>query len=232
MLYGIDVSVVQGAIDWAKVADSNVRFVYVKGSEGISYVDPNCERNLEGARNAGLSTGVYHFANMTQPAEKQVERLWNTFGAVMPDMPPVLDWETLPANITPFYAVKWAEQFCKICEEYFGKFPMIYTMPSFAASVYSEVRVSASISTTALWVAHYKVNGPWTPADGDHPSVPFPWKNWAMWQYSGDHGIPVPGIALPCDRNVFHGDEDAFRKFRGLPNELSSGNLPEDVLSS
>ena len=63
---GIDVSRFQGTINWTKVAaDSNVnvKFVYIKATEGTSMRDPNYKTNITKARKAGLLAGFYHVYN-------------------------------------------------------------------------------------------------------------------------------------------------------------------------
>lgn len=46
---GIDVSAVQGAIDWPKVAAAGFRFAFVKVSEGVLYCDPRALANMAAA---------------------------------------------------------------------------------------------------------------------------------------------------------------------------------------
>ena len=58
---GVDVSHHQDDIDWPKVSQSNVRFAYIKATEGGDYVDPKFTDNWKQARAAGLAVGVYHF---------------------------------------------------------------------------------------------------------------------------------------------------------------------------
>src|SRR6185503_1455334 len=53
-IHGIDVSHYQGRIDWPVVAASGPRFVFLKATEGVRYVDPTYSRNKLGAERAGL----------------------------------------------------------------------------------------------------------------------------------------------------------------------------------
>ena len=46
--FGIDVSHHNGKIKWEEVSD--VEFVYVKATEGATYVDPMYQQNIKGAR--------------------------------------------------------------------------------------------------------------------------------------------------------------------------------------
>src|SRR5215210_3716494 len=59
---GIDVSHWQGTINWASAA-AGKQFAFTKATEGTTYVDPTVATNTSGAQNAGLLTGVYHFAH-------------------------------------------------------------------------------------------------------------------------------------------------------------------------
>ena len=49
--YGIDVSHHQGDIDWAQVADDDIRFAYIKATEGGDFVDAQFADNCEQAEN-------------------------------------------------------------------------------------------------------------------------------------------------------------------------------------
>ena len=71
--YGIDVSRWQGNINWDIVKSAGIEFAMIKCSEGSSYVDPFFYQNIQGAKNAGIKVGVYHFARGTNTAEATVE---------------------------------------------------------------------------------------------------------------------------------------------------------------
>ncbi|MBQ1970511.1 MAG: hypothetical protein II221_04880, partial [Paludibacteraceae bacterium] len=71
---GIDVSHYQGRINWEIVAhNKDIRFVYVKATEGSGYVDDYYLRNLYGAKQAGIPVGVYHFYRPTASVLTQLE---------------------------------------------------------------------------------------------------------------------------------------------------------------
>ena len=71
---GIDVSRYQGDIDWQKVADSGVKFAFIRvgyrtyGSGEIT-ADPNAQANYRGAKAAGLKVGVYFFSQAIDEVE-------------------------------------------------------------------------------------------------------------------------------------------------------------------
>lgn len=64
-IQGIDVSSWQGDIDWAKVAQSGIRFAIIKagGSDSSTgrYKDRKFERNYAGAKANGIKVGCYYF---------------------------------------------------------------------------------------------------------------------------------------------------------------------------
>ena len=72
---GIDVSKHNGKIDFEKVAADDYQFVFIKASEGKTYRDEAFERNYQGARDAGLMVGAYHFFRKNRTGEEQAANL-------------------------------------------------------------------------------------------------------------------------------------------------------------
>lgn len=228
MLKGIDVSAAQGSIDWDKVAQSGMRFAFVKVSEGKGYVDPKRFADLDGAREAGLLVGVYHFGHCEEDAETQAQLLWDSCGDTMPDLPPVLDLETNNKHLSGVDVVAWVEEFIASIKANFGRAPILYSSPSFLASIGPALAASEVLAECPLWIAQYSHRGPWVPNPAyDRPKVSAPWRNWTFWQYSGDDGEPVPGVKVDCDRNLFNGDERELRLLCGFPEASAISTEPE-----
>jgi GH25 family lysozyme M1 (1,4-beta-N-acetylmuramidase) len=59
---GVDVSVYQGAQDWAARKAEGVVFAFAKASEGQRTHDAHFATHITGIKNAGLIPGAYHFA--------------------------------------------------------------------------------------------------------------------------------------------------------------------------
>ncbi len=79
-LQGIDVSHYQGTIDWQKVAQAGIRFVFVKATQGITVVDPQFQTNWQEAKAAGLLRGAYHFFEPDDDPGQQAQNLLTALG--------------------------------------------------------------------------------------------------------------------------------------------------------
>ncbi|WP_338700751.1 glycoside hydrolase family 25 protein [Streptomyces sp. Q6] len=87
MIRGIDVSSHQSTFD----ADG-LAFVFIKATEGRSYVNPRLAAQTKRARDAGCVVGFYHFlwpGNLTAQAEYFVSRAPEKSGDLL-----AVDWET------------------------------------------------------------------------------------------------------------------------------------------
>lgn len=70
---GIDVSNWQGNINFSAVRNSGIEVVYIKSSEGQSYIDPYFETNYNNAKANGLRVGFYHYVTATNTEEAQAQ---------------------------------------------------------------------------------------------------------------------------------------------------------------
>ena len=73
-IHGIDVSKFQGDIDWNAVANSGVKFAWIKATEGGDRLDQHFEANWTGAKAAGVPHGAYHFVYWCRPPMEEMER--------------------------------------------------------------------------------------------------------------------------------------------------------------
>src|ERR1700756_3775931 len=109
---GVDISSYQGAdIDWCRVAASGRRFAMIKSTEGTAYVSPTLDAQFQGAKAAGVLTGLYHYgtpsATSTPEAEADAFAVQiNRLGAITGHMPPCLDLETGTGDLSG-----WAQRF-------------------------------------------------------------------------------------------------------------------------
>lgn len=88
MLRGIDVSSYQSS----SYSTEGVSFVFVKATEGRTYVNPKLSAQTKRARDAGCVVGFYHFlwpGNLTAQAEYFVGKAPEKAGDIL-----AVDWET------------------------------------------------------------------------------------------------------------------------------------------
>ncbi|MFC8670574.1 MULTISPECIES: glycoside hydrolase family 25 protein [Streptomyces] len=88
MLRGIDVSAYQSS----SYSTEGVSFVFVKATEGRTYVNPKLSAQTKRARDAGCVVGFYHFlwpGNLTAQAEYFVGKAPEKAGDIL-----AVDWET------------------------------------------------------------------------------------------------------------------------------------------
>lgn len=195
MVLGIDISHFQRAIDWAAVAASEVRFCFIKATEGAGNVDPRFAGNWRCAREAGLTRGAYHFFHPSTSPASQAESFLRTVGQLQPgDLPPVLDLEAPQAwtGITPGERMALAMQWLDSVEARLGITPIVYLSPAFATEVLDD---APQLARYPVWLAHH--------TNAVAPSIAKPWTSWTFWQYSGNG--KTPGVPLPVDLDRFNG---------------------------
>lgn len=202
-LFGIDVSRHQGAIDWSLVSNAGVNYVFIKATEGATWVDPKFKYNWEQAKQFNIRRGAYHFFRPHSPVEKQANNLIKTVGNLEKgDIPPVLDIEE-PHRWTSFSLSKrinLISSWLNMVEDGLGIKPIIYLSPSFAKDILDN---HSTLSAYLLWIAHY--------TNQKSPRVPSPWSNWTFWQYS-DSGTVNGIISNVVDLNRFNGSNQELKQ--------------------
>ena len=169
---GIDVSSYQKDIDWSATAkDKNIKFVYVKATEGATYRSRHYQYNIENARQYGIHVGAYHFFRPNVPVKKEDQ-----------DLIPLIDVEVRGNNLTVKALVDSVLAFADKLEDYYGCKPMIYTGHAFYNSY-----LSGKISGYPLFIARYSKVEPRLTGGA----------NWVLWQFS-EKGV-IAGIDHAVD---------------------------------
>lgn len=195
---GIDISHHQQHIDWSQIAAQNIRFAFLKATEGSDHIDSLFERNWAAVKQAGIVRGAYHYFSPYSDPERQAGNFIARVKLDSADLPPVLDVEIkgrldmaqLRRNV-----LKWME----VIEKYYRRTPILYTNQKYYLLYFA----GRDFDRFPLWIARY--NSGQTP-----PRMLFD-RRWTFWQY-GSCGR-LNGIDGCVDFNVFNGSLTDFQNF-------------------
>ncbi|MGN0214036.1 MAG: glycoside hydrolase family 25 protein [Muribaculaceae bacterium] len=152
---GIDVSKYQGDIDWEAIArNKNIKFAYIKATEGATYVDPRFEENISQALKHGVKVGCYHFFRTTSTVADQFENMKQYVRRDEQSLVPMIDVESMG---------KWNQQqlvdslhaFAVMIYEHYKVAPIIYTYVNF----YNR-HLSGRFTNYPLFIARYTETEP------------------------------------------------------------------------
>jgi GH25 family lysozyme M1 (1,4-beta-N-acetylmuramidase) len=217
MLYGVDISVFQGDVDW-NTLNSVSNFVIIRATYG-TVTDPKFSRNQSEARRvraeAGpLGIGYYHYAYARLlDAITSADYFVDTLGPLNREVL-ALDWEE------PYSGdhVAWCLEWLKHVEARTGIKPLIYLNQSLMNAHNWSPVIDAGYG---LWLAAYN-------ADKASPPPPTPWPVVAMRQWTSSDFIG--GIAGKVDGDTFYGDFTEFEAYGSVPQSPAPVSVPADPL--
>lgn len=199
----IDVSGWQTGIN---VTTSGAQVVVTKATEGVGYVNSDCDRVVQDALTAGQGVGVYHFAHTENDARREAQHfIDNTRGYIGKGIVPILDWEpSAPWNTS------WALTWLQTVEAAWGTKPIIYMNQS-TENAYDWSTVVAG--NYGLWIAAYTLG--YTPIYGFNPPSKQPtlhhWPFAVAWQYTSTGHVGDWTGAL--DLSVVYGDLNTWNAY-------------------
>lgn len=202
LLRGIDVSWVQGDIDWPVVAESGIDFVIIRAGRGdIDGTGPAMDnyflQNIQGALDNGLDVGVYFYSYALTPeqAEEEARFFVSLLEGYEITYPVIMDFEEdieEGMDVTEIVNV-----FLEIVAEN-GYYPMLY---SYRARL-DHVIDPEITEKYAVWVAQF---------GGDQPETEY---DYFIWQYS--YQGEINGIRGNVDFDVAYRDFPEFMRYYGL----------------
>ena len=157
-MIGIDVSKWQGDIDFDKIKDTGIEFVFIKmgGQNGIGgdyYLDPKFERNIEGFTNVGIPVGLYFYSYANSPDNAKKDALWviDQIKDYKVDLPIAFDWENW-SSFNKFHVsfntlTKSFESFAKTLKDS-GYDTMLYSSKNYLENIWLKTNYP-------IWLAHY-----------------------------------------------------------------------------
>lgn len=186
---GIDISNYDGDIDFAKVKSDGIECVYIKATEGTTFVDNYLNNNYKGAKNAGLKTGFYHFLVGTSLPETQAENFYNNIKGKENNLKPCLDIET--AN---FDVMDYTLRFIKRFKELSNMDICVYTYSNFISNFDNR------LSNYDFWEANYN-------------NSPFNLPTNSIWSRRVGHQYTDKGRVngISCDVDLDDFTQDIFR---------------------
>lgn len=188
---GIDISKWQGNINFQEVAKSGIKIVYIKATQGTSYVSPTFEKSYTNAKQNGLKIGFYHYvtARSIESAKKEAEFFASKIAGKEIDCRLAMDFEEF-GNLTKQEINAVGLAFVKRLEEITKKPVVIYSNTFTAKTIWD-----GEITSYPLWIAEYGVKKPQNNGK---------WNKYIGWQYT-DMGN-INGIKGKVDRDKFTKD--------------------------
>lgn len=191
---GIDVSKYQSDIDWYQMKAHEVRFAFIKATEGEKLIDKNFQKNWNRAKESGVARGAYHFYRPNVNWKIQARNFISQVKLEKGDLPPVLDIE-LVHHSNQLYLLLEIRKWLEVVEKHYGIRPIVYTYEN-----YYNRFLQNEFRHYNLWIAKYNHASPQL-EDG---------ARWEFWQYS-ESGV-LKGIDEKVDLNCFYGTEQEFKK--------------------
>lgn len=185
---GMDVSHHQGKISWEKVSkNSNIKFVYIKATEGSTYIDKQFEYNINHALKSKLNVGVYHYFSTKSSPENQFKHFDSVVAKYKFNLIPMLDIEiALSSSYNKATAIKNIKKFMQLVKDKYGKYPIIYgTQRSY------NTICSPFLNNHILYIGRYGENEPQiiTTSGLKH--------KYSIWQFS--ESGKISGISTKVD---------------------------------
>ncbi len=184
---GIDVARYQKGADWAKIAaDKNIKYAYIKATEGANRVDECYTYHLNGARKHHIKVGSYHFFSMKSSVTAQFANFKRTVHKDKQDLIPMIDVELKVVGFTRKQLQDSVKAFADLIREHYGCEPLIYVGMN-----YFKENFDKSFADYKLFIPRYSGN------DDIEPVLAYGAK-WTIWQFTQEGRIPgidgIPGI--------------------------------------
>lgn len=169
---GVDVSSYQANINMNKLKKQDIKFIYIKATEGSKTQDDRFAENWENAKNAELLSGAYHFFSYDSEGKTQAENFIKTVGKD-------IKGRLIPAVDVEYYGdkeqnppskevvVRELKVFLEMVEKEYGIKPLIYTR----TEIYNKY-IKGEFDEYKKWISSFYTPLSWNYKD-----------DWYIWQY-------------------------------------------------
>ncbi|KAK8084591.1 N-O-diacetyl muramidase [Apiospora hydei] len=180
-------------------ADTSI--AHNKATEGTTYTDPKFSEHWTGATSAGLIRGAYHFARPNSGSGSAQATFflahgggWTKDGRTLPGMLDLEAGSSQCYGLSASAMVAWIRDFSNTYHDRTGRYPMIYTNPSWWMACTNSTQEFAK--TNPLVLARYA---------SSIGTIPGGWPYQTIWQYTDKY-------AYGGDGDKFNGDEAGLKK--------------------
>ncbi|TAX64460.1 glycoside hydrolase [Rhizobium leguminosarum] len=225
-IFGIDVShYTDSRLNLDDLKVKNVRFVYIKATQGTSSKDAKFGQFWDGMGKLDpavkVPRGAYHFLSSTSPGKPQADAFVDYItlhgGIKTGDLPPVVDleWDVTKKNPDQWIGHSADEIVAetlaclKEIETRTHRRPILYTAKSWWSDKTIPLSRVAAFKDYPIWIADYNPKRKLKEAPNVLPNT-----TTAIWQFS-DAAL-IKGQVASYDTSVFYGTSDDFEKTFGL----------------
>ena len=171
-IVGVDVSSYQAEINMNELKEQNIKFIYIKATEGSASENDRFAENWENAKKAELLSGAYHFFSYDSEGRTQAENFIRTVGTD-------LKGRLLPAVDVEYYGdkeqnppektdvIRELKIYLEMIEKEYGVKPLIYTR----SDIY-EKYIKGEFDEYKMWMSSLYTPLSWNYKD-----------DWYIWQY-------------------------------------------------
>ena len=171
-IIGVDVSSYQAEINMNELKEHNIKFIYIKATEGSTSQDDRFAENWKNAKKAELLSGAYHFYSYDSEGRTQAENFIRTVGTD-------LKGRLLPAVDVEYYGdkeqnppektdvIRELKIYLEMIEKEYGVKPLIYTR----SDIY-EKYIKGEFDEYKIWMSSLYTPLSWNYKD-----------DWYIWQY-------------------------------------------------
>lgn len=216
---GVDVSEYQGEVDWNRIKDQGISFVFIKATEGSKSKDDYFDKNFGKLKNMDMLLGVYHFFSFETEGEEQAQNYINTVGYIENDdsiFIPIIDVEyySYYEKAKPYkeWIIEELQTMLDDLENTYRIKPMIYTTMGF----YDDY-INGNFSDYDIWIRDIVTK----------PNLEN--RDWRFWQYTGKGRLDgYSGQEKFIDLNVFNGTKEDFDSFVESKNQEKKNNFSKE----
>ncbi|TDM85911.1 glycoside hydrolase family 25 [Lactobacillus crispatus] len=172
---------------------SGTDITMIKATQGMWYVNPECDVDYQAAKKAGKQLGIYHYCEGGNP-EKEAQYFYHNVKGYIGEAVPAVDWESNENR--SWGNTTWVKRFVTEFHRLSGVLCLVYVQSS------ALNQVANCAKTCGLWVACYPSMN-WKSWNVPNMNVPTsPWKTYTIWQFTGDN----------MDRNLVNTTVEGWKK--------------------